>query len=238
MKKHYQGITERMLSELESISNAMSHPGEKGKNNELVLLEFLRRHLPQRLSVSTGKVIAANGEESDQIDLIIHDRLNTPAFIDAHAWSIVPIESVFAVISVKTNLTKPELKHALKSIQSVRRLPNLAALMHKDGKFYEANKVLKPRAFVFAYDSKWKNIDSLNKGFQDVLLEIDDSLRPNGLCVLKQSFIVRKAFKTETVSFNSQPLMHFFSFLVRTIDNFGNYHVDLSKYLTEDFPNS
>jgi hypothetical protein len=238
MKKHYQGITERMLSELECISNAMSHPGEKGKNNELVLLDFFKRHLPQRLSVSTGKVIAANGEESDQIDLIIHDRLNTPAFIDAHAWSIVPIESVYAVISVKTNLTKHELKHAIKSIQSVRRLPNLAALLNKNGQFYEVDKVLKPRAFVFAYDSKWKNIDGLMKGFQDVLLEVDDSLRPNAVCVLKQSFIVRKPFKTEVVSFDDYPLMHFFSFLVRSIDSFGNYHVDLSKYLTENFPTS
>lgn len=237
MKKHYQGITERMLSEIDCISNAMSHPGEKGRNNEMVLLEFLKRHLPQRLSVSTGKVIAANGEESDQIDLIIHDRLNTPAFIDAHAWSIVPVESVFAVISVKTTLNKPELKHALKSIQSVRRLPRQAALRIENGKLLSVDEAdtLRPRAFIFAYNSTWKSTEGLSKAFEEVVAEIDDSLRPNGACILKQSFIIRKRYTTKTIKFSDYPLMHFFSFLVQTIDTFSRYQVDLSKYLTEDY---
>jgi hypothetical protein len=64
-----------MQSEITTISDRMNkNPGEKGRNNELVLGEFLNANLPRRYSVSTGLVVAAGGEESDQIDLIVHDR--------------------------------------------------------------------------------------------------------------------------------------------------------------------
>lgn len=119
MKRHYTGLANRMLSELESISNQMSHAGERGRNNEEILVEFLRRRLPLRYTVSTGKVVATGGSDSGQVDVIIHDRYETPAFIDSHAWSLVPVESVLAVISVKTTLNRPELRNALESISSV-----------------------------------------------------------------------------------------------------------------------
>ena len=44
-----------MLSEIETISDRMTHQGEKGRNNEYVLAAFLNEHLPQRYCVSTGK---------------------------------------------------------------------------------------------------------------------------------------------------------------------------------------
>ena len=55
MKKHYPGLTGRMLSEIDTISDQMSHSGEKGRNNELVIREFLVRTLASRYTVSTGK---------------------------------------------------------------------------------------------------------------------------------------------------------------------------------------
>lgn len=190
----------------------MTHQGEKGRNNEHVLRKFLENNLPQRLTVSTGKVIAAGGQESEQIDLIIHDRLNTPALIDAHAWSLVPIESVYAVISVKTTINKHELEHALSSLQSVRNLPRTAALINQGNNIYSVDEkdVLRPRAFVFAFKSSWKTANSAEKSFCNVISNIDDSLRPNGISILNQCFIIRKAFRTETILFTKYPLMHFF----------------------------
>jgi hypothetical protein len=63
----------------------MSHQRENGKNNEFVLSEFLKMYLPTRYTVSTGKVQAVGGLESGQVDIIIHDRFNVPALMDAHA---------------------------------------------------------------------------------------------------------------------------------------------------------
>lgn len=90
MKKHYAGLTSRMLSEIETISDQMSHSGEKGRNNELVLGEFLERTLASRYTVSTGKVVSIGGHESGQMDLIVHDRMDTPALVEGRAWRLVP----------------------------------------------------------------------------------------------------------------------------------------------------
>lgn len=237
MKKHYDGLSKRMLSEIECISELMSHPGEKGRSNEFVLAEFLKRNLPQRLAISTGKVIAADGQESGQIDLIIHDRLSTPALVDAHAWSLVPVESVYAVISVKTTLTKPELEDAARSIQTVRSLPRKAAIFFAGNQALnlDEQQVLRPRAFIFAFKSSWATAESAENTFRAVLNDIDDSLRPNGVCILDQCFIVRKPFSIETIRFPKYALMHFFVFMVQAIDNFTRHHVDLTQYFTEDY---
>jgi len=64
MKRHYKGMAKRILSEIESISDQMLHSGEKGRNNEAVIREFLTCNLPTRYAVSTGKVVGIGGTES------------------------------------------------------------------------------------------------------------------------------------------------------------------------------
>jgi hypothetical protein len=226
-----------MLSELRTISDEMSHAGEKGRNNEAILREFLSRHLPTRYTVSTGKVVSAGGLESGQIDLIVHDRLDTPALMDARAWSLVSVESVQAVISVKTSLDRAELKDAMASIESVRKLPRIAALSKQGSKFEDVpeDQVLRPRGLVFAYKSTWATFDSCATAFVELLDEFDDANRPNGVCVLDQGFLIRRAFTKEIIRFHEHVLLHFFMFLVRTISNRPQYHLDLIKYFTEDY---
>jgi hypothetical protein len=235
MKKHYEGLTTRMLSEINSISDRMSHPGEKGRNNEHVLGAFLSDNLPKRYSVSTGKVVAAGGQESGQTDLIIHDRLYTPALVDARAWSLVPVESVYAAIAVKTILTKDELRSALSCIASVRMLPRKAAIRYDtDHKIaLREEETLRPRGFVFAFKSSWASPESAEKAFRDLLGDVEDRFRPNATCLLDQCLIIRKPFTTETILFKEHVLLHFFMFLVRTMDIFPRYHVDLEKYFEE-----
>lgn len=174
MKRYYTGITTRMLSEIETISDQMSHSGEKGRNNERVLAEFLRRHLPQRYTVSTGKVVAVGGAESGQVDVIIHDRLYTPALLDAHAWALVPVEAVHAVVSVKTTLSKPELRDVLNSIQSVRALPRRAATFVSGNAIQRVPEehVLRPRAYAFAFKSNWADAQGVDSAFVEISAEL------------------------------------------------------------------
>jgi len=237
MQRHYAGLAKRMLSEIESISDQMSHAGEKGRNNEAILCEFLGRRLPSRYTVSTGKVVATGGAESGQIDVIIHDRLETPAFIDAHAWKLVPIESVYAVISVKTTLTKPELRDAIESLASVRCLPKKAASVLVNGRLagVEDGLVLRPRALVFAFKSGWTSLDGFRRSFDELLSEIQDDDRPNGVCLLEHAFVMRKPYTTDLVSFTEHSLLHFFLFLVKAMDTMPRYRTDLSKYFSEDY---
>lgn len=237
MKRYYAGITTRMLSEIETISDQMSHAGEKGRNNELVLAKFLKLHLPQRYTVSTGKVVAVGGAESGQIDVIIHDRLHTPALLDAQAWNLVPVEAAHAVVSVKTNLSKPELRDALNSIQSVRTLPRKAATFATGSAIQPVSEehVLRPRAYALAFKSDWKDAQGVEKAFVEIAEEFNDDVRPNGVCVIDQACVIRKPFTLETILFSEHPLMHFFIHLVRAMDTRPPYTVDLSQYFTEDY---
>lgn len=237
MQKHYKGLTDRMLSELETISDQMSHPGEKGRNNEFVLREFLERNLAKRYTVSTGKVVSVGGHESGQVDLIVHDRLNTPALVEGRAWRLVPIESVYAVIAVKTTLDKGELRDALKSVESVRGLPRRAAILHLLTGVAEIpeSQLLRPRGFVFAFKSSWASAGAADAAFRELLPEVDDHHRPNAVCILDQCFIVRRAYTVETLVFPEHALMHFFVFLSQTLERFPKYHLDLSRYFTDDY---
>lgn len=240
MQKHYKGFTDRMLSELETISNQMSHPGEKGRNNELVLREFLERNLAKRYTVSTGKVVSVGGHESGQVDLIVHDRLNTPALVEGHAWRLVPIESVYAVIAVKTSLDKGELSDGLKSVESVRALPRRAAMVRLPTGVVQIPEaqVLRPRGFVFAFKSAWASAAAADAAFRELLLEVDDNHRPNAVCILDQCFIVRRAYTVETLVFSEHALMHFFVFLSQTLESFPKYELDLARYFTDDYGTS
>lgn len=237
MKKHYAGLTSRMLSEIETISDRMSHSGEKGRNNELVLGEFLERTLANRYTLSTGKVVSVGGHESGQIDLIVHDRMDTPALVEGRAWRLVPVESVYAVISVKTTLDKGELRDALKSVESVRALPRSAAILHLPSGVAEVpeSQLLRPKGFVFTFKSSWSTAESADVAFRDLLPEVDDRYRPNAVCILDQCFIVRKAYTTETLVFREHALMHFFVFLSQSLERFPKYHLDLSRYFTDDY---
>lgn len=240
MQRYYSGLAARMLNEIETISEQMSHAGEKGRNNEAVLVEFLHRLLPTRYTISTGKVVAVGSAESGQVDVIIHDRLETPAFKDSHVWSLVPVESVHAVVSVKTTLTKAELRDAMKSLASVRSLPRKAATLEINGALAPVaeDKVLRPRAFVFAFRSEWSSAESASRAFVELLSEFEDEVRPNAVCALDQVHLVRRPYTIHVRAYSEHMLLHFFLFLVKTMDLRPRYRTDLSKYITEDYGQS
>lgn len=229
-----------MLSELNTISEAISHQGEKGRNNEFVLRQFLEQHLPKRYTISTGKVLSADGQESGQIDLLVHDRLNSPELVESRAWRLVPIETVYAVIAVKTTLDRGELANAMKSVASVRKLPRTAALVRQDDR--EASipeqHVLRPRGFIFGFRTSWATAEGADTAFRELLGDVDDNLRPNAVCILDQCFIPRIPYTTNTRLFKQYALMHFFVFLNLLVDQMPKYSLDLRQYFREDYGQS
>ncbi len=236
MKKYYNSLSAIMREEIEGISEEIEHSGEKGRNNEEILKSFLGIHLPKKYGLTTGKVVGANGDMSKQIDIIIYDRLNTPSLKESRVFSIVPIESVYGVIAVKTTLNRSELTDSIENIASVRRLSITAAMTYEAGHPIQLDEesVLRPRALIFGYKSSWANIENARKAFVEILEETNDKHRPHCMCVLDQGLVVRQAYKTDTNVYSNHVLMHFFLFLLRLVDSFTVWRVDLSKYI-EDY---
>lgn len=103
--KQFQCISETMLASLEIGRASTGHAGTKGRNGEVILMNFLRKFLPKRYSLSQGQIVSPAGSLSDQLDIIIHDETTYPiATVLETGDKVIFAHSVYAVISVKNRL--------------------------------------------------------------------------------------------------------------------------------------
>lgn len=89
-----------------------SHWGEEGRYKEIILMNYLKRILPQNVSVGTG-FIQGNKDMSTQIDIIIYDNTFPVLFSEGDFIVTVP-ENVVAIIEVKTKIHNYNLNKIIK----------------------------------------------------------------------------------------------------------------------------
>jgi hypothetical protein len=101
------GYLEQLKVEAQYFSDPVRHAGEKGRLNETHFTSILRRYLPRRFGIGSGFVVSANKNKpwSHQCDIIIYDALNNAPLYESPAFSIYPIEMVYGVIEVKTDIS-------------------------------------------------------------------------------------------------------------------------------------
>lgn len=217
---YFEGLKERMQSERIQISEQIAHQGEKGRNNERILLDSIKEFLPKKYSIGTGKVISPSDNESQQVDIIIYDHFNCPNIIAGRSFVLVPREAVYGVVSVKTTHTPKSLKEGLQEIRSVRAL-------------YDDDGLMRPRSFLFAYTSS-NRLATIRKHFTEGVSGIPDQLRPNCLCILDKCLLLRKPY-TDRISteYNENVLLHFFLFLATALDSFTLPRLPLRSYFNE-----
>lgn len=76
-----------------------------GDEVENMIREIISLFLPEKYLVREGHIIDEQGNVSNQFDIIIFDRLNTPKFFETDMKSVYyPIESVLAVGEIKKTL--------------------------------------------------------------------------------------------------------------------------------------
>jgi hypothetical protein len=68
--------------------------------------------LPGRYAVSSAYVIDAEGNRSDQIDLVVHDAHFCPLLFKQAGHRYIPAESVYAVFEVKPELNRDYVLYA------------------------------------------------------------------------------------------------------------------------------
>lgn len=99
-----------------------SHRLSAGENREDLVAAFLSDHLPKRFGVGSGMVISHEGLFSNQADLVVVDTLNNSPLYGTSRNQLWPVEAVYSLLEVKTNLTPTELKD---SIAKGRRFKSL-----------------------------------------------------------------------------------------------------------------
>jgi hypothetical protein len=158
---------------------------------------MLRAYLPPKVGVGTGFIACGgtNPRQSPQCDIILFDALNNAPLYSSEAWSIYPIEMVYAVIEVKTSLNTATLRDAFRKCAVVRRmaastatkgnksyrlqLPPVPGRPARPGIVYDR---LPPRFFVFSYGG-WNSAAALDKNFRKQTKE-NENAHIHGICTL------------------------------------------------------
>lgn len=142
LKELFGSMQQEMLDSLKVNRAFISHCGSMGDATEERWIEFLNTYLPDRYDVDKAIVIDAQGNVSDQIDIVVYDNLYTPFIFNKDGFKYVPAESVYAVFEVKQDL-EGNIEYAADKVESVRRLQRTSIDMVSSGRVTKARLLTK-----------------------------------------------------------------------------------------------
>lgn len=120
---YFASVSRLLHEESESIRRAFkTHNLSAGENREDRVGRFLTDHLPERFGVGTGLVVSSDGVFSNQADLVVVDRLNNAPLHGSDRNQLWPVESVYALVEVKTRLSPEDIRD---SVSKCRRFKSL-----------------------------------------------------------------------------------------------------------------
>jgi hypothetical protein len=114
-------ISQDMMRHFNTLSVQHRHRGLRGFSREAVLREYLQGLLPMNVDIGHGEVFDADGQYSGECDAIIYDRIRTPIFF-SEGQQMMPAESVYGVIEVKSRLDLNEFGDCVKKCQKIKQL--------------------------------------------------------------------------------------------------------------------
>jgi hypothetical protein len=119
------GLLQDAMGELSSAlanavgaSSLIQHRLLKGEFRERRVIAGLRPFIPRRYEMSSGVIVNVPGDFSRQQDIILSDSMLVPPFLAAGELGVHPIETVAAVIEVKS----VAVREAVENIASVKQL--------------------------------------------------------------------------------------------------------------------
>jgi len=161
---YFLSIYNKLEADALLFNRKLPHAGLVGSENEKALAELLRLFLPPRFGVeNSGIVIDRHGGESKQCDIIIFDNWNFPSYLK----KVFPVELVYGVIEVKTNITAAEAKIAIDNLESVAQLdfhPLLTSYWTTRSK-EEGIQAVPPFGMIFGYRSEAKAFETFSSWF-------------------------------------------------------------------------
>lgn len=124
LPEYLSSVTRKMQQESSDIRRHFrTHNLSAGENREELVTRFLAEHLPKRFEVTNGLVIDHKSQFSKQADVLIVDSLNNSPLYGKLRHPLWPVESVFALIEVKTKLDSTTLKDAIEKGRAFKKLP-------------------------------------------------------------------------------------------------------------------
>lgn len=144
-----------MLANLDLGRTAFDHPEMKGDATELQWLRVIDDFLPGRYQCTAARILDCHGDQSDFIDVVIHDRHYCPLLFELGGQKYIPAESVYAAFEVKQKLTKGDIEYAAEKAASVRRLHRTNIAFQHAGGIQEPRPLFPVLTGVLTTESSW-----------------------------------------------------------------------------------
>ena len=178
-------MAKKMAIDYQDVTSHIDHMGVRGASRENVLRDYLKQLLPQKFAVGNGVITDVDGTQSKQQDFFVYDAFNSPTFLHMDSSSIIPVESVYATIEIKSTLTKETLRQSINNIKSVKKL-KITVLRNSFIVPEQYNFIL---GSVFAYTSD-STIETIAQNVNDICKDIPKEIQPSVICILDKGFIV------------------------------------------------
>ena len=180
LKHHQAGL----LAGLDMARNVFANAEAKGDATESEWLTVIDRFLPNRYQCSAAFVLDSNGDLSEFIDVVIHDRHFCPLLFEQGGQKYIPAESVYAALETKQEIDKGNIEYASGKGASVRRLHRTNSVIQHAGGTYEPRPLFPIITGILATESGWS--PPFGDAFKDALAAtVGDSNRIDIGCALR-----------------------------------------------------
>lgn len=208
MLQHAMGELSSALANAVGASSIIQHRLLKGEFRERKVIAGLRPFIPRRYEMLSGVVANADGEFSRQQDIVISDSMVSPPFMAAGELGVHPIETVSAVIEVKSIATTQSIQDGVTNISSVKKLipdkPRAFAVI-RGGGIEMGQTIDKPFGGALFLSN-----ESSEEALLDAYLEATATLaandRPNAVVVVGKFALTWASFTEESQGSVIQPL--------------------------------
>ncbi|MGA2956391.1 MAG: DUF6602 domain-containing protein [Thermodesulfobacteriota bacterium] len=173
LPEFFERVEETLLARFRE-SGFVAHAGDKGENREEILREFLEKHLPRKYGVLKGEIITRSGDHTHSADIIIFDALNAPVLYRGKT-AVLPIESVYGIIEVKSSLSKTELLDATGKIEAFKKLAPRDLSVIQTREYVTVHRPSRPFGVVLGYKLASNSLESLSQNWSDENTRIHDA---------------------------------------------------------------
>jgi hypothetical protein len=175
---YFLSVYNKLEADALLFNRELPHASLVGTENELALAQVLRQFLPPRFGIDSGIVVDRHGRESKQCDIVIFDAETFPRYLR----KVFPIEVVYTVVEVKTNITSEEAHNAIDNLKSLFDLdfhPALTAYWQTRSAEHGL-QADPPFGVVFGYRSQAKSFDTFCAWFPRNCVLEGSELRTEG----------------------------------------------------------
>ena len=229
--KHHQAS---LLANLDMARSVFANAEAKGDATESQWLQVIDEFLPNRYQCSAAFVLDSNGDVSEFIDVVIHDRHFCPLLFEQAEQKYIPAESVYAALETKQQIDKGNIEYASGKGASVRRLHRTNGRIQHAGGTYEPRPLFPIITGIVATESDWN--PPFGDAFSDAIVaSAGDVTKIDIGCALRHGAFdvdwTAEESPTVTISKADSSLMFFLMHLFGRLQALGTVPaIDLTAY--------